>query len=399
MTRLLIIILSLSVNLAVTAQEQQQEDSFNQCLQTLQEAAREQQIPDQIIDEVVGNLHFQQRVIELDRAQPEFTQSFADYLNKRVTPARVLQARKLYAKHRHFLNRLAEQYGVPGQYLIAFWGMETNFGSYLGKMPTLDSLATLACDQRRSEFFTRELMAALRILKREGLQASEMKGSWAGAVGHTQFMPSAYEQHAIDGDGNGKIDLWGSHQDALASAANFLNQLGWQTTERWGREVLLPPSFPYSTTGRAQQQSLTHWRKLGVTRTDGQLLPALDIKSSILVPMGHTGPAFIVYNNFKVIMRWNFSESYAIAVGHLADRIAGGSRFAASMNTSTPVLTPQLIINLQQRLTAQGFDAGKADGIIGSGTRSALRGFQASKGLVADGFPGFSTFSALGIDI
>jgi len=392
-TRLLIAILVFGASMAATAQPEQ----FGECIKSLQVNARQQQLPDWLVDEVLGGLVYQQRVIELDRAQPEFTQTFADYFNKRVTPERVERARILYARHRQFLDKLAGQYGVPGQYLIAFWGLETNFGSYLGKMPTLDSLATLACDERRSEYFTRELMTALAILQREQLQAADMRGSWAGAMGHTQFMPSAYAKYAVDGDGDGKIDLWRSQEDALASAANFLNQLGWQAAQRWGREVLLPEDFPYASTGLSQRKTLADWRKLGVLRFDGEPLPELDIEASILLPMGHTGPAFIVYDNFRVIMRWNYSQNYAIAVGNLADRTAGGGGLVVSVDTPVPALNPALIKDLQERLSSLGFDAGKADGIIGQTTRTALRQFQASKGLVADGFPGFSTLAALGI--
>lgn len=393
--RLLISILTFCLSFSASAQEQE----FTQCISELQKKARQQSIPDHIVDTVLAGLNFQKRVIELDRAQPEFTQTFADYLAKRVTNGRVVQARKHFFENREYLNALSAKYGIPGQYLIAFWGLETNFGSYLGKMPTLDVLATLACDERRSEFFTKELITALKILEREKLKADDMKGSWAGAMGHTQFMPSAYEKYAIDGDSDGKVDLWRSRKDALASAANFLNQLGWHKAERWGREVLLPKAFPYEKTGLAQNQSLKDWRKLGVTRVDGVLLPELDIDASILVPMGHTGPAFIVYENYKVIMRWNFSESYAIAVGHLADRTAGGSGLSRSLLTPTPALNPKLIIELQQRLSAEGFDAGEADGIIGPSTRSALQKFQQTNGLISDGFPGFLTFTALEIAI
>lgn len=393
MIKPLIAAIALSLSLSATAQQ----DNFQQCLEGLQQTARQQQLSKQVVDEVLGSLRQQKRVLELDRSQPEFTQTFADYLNKRITKQRIAKARQLYAKHGDFLAQLTRQYGVPGQYLIAFWGLETNFGSYLGKMPTLDVLATLACDQRRSEFFSRELITALKLLEREQLTPEQMHGSWAGAMGHTQFMPSAYMQYAVDGDNDGKIDLWNSHQDALASAAHFLKNLGWQTTERWGREVMLPKDFAYTNTGLKQKQPLTAWRALGVKRNDGGPLPALNMRGAILVPMGHSGPAFIAYHNFSVIMRWNYSESYAIAVGHLADRIAGGSSLKQSLETNTPRLTPRLVITLQQRLNDQGFNAGKADGIIGSGTRAALRHFQNQQGLIADGYPSFSTLAALGI--
>ena len=396
MIKQLIAVIGLSLSVNAVAQT----DTFEQCIAGLQQTARQQQVSERVVNEVLGNLRQQTRVIELDRSQPEFTQTFADYFNKRVTDKRIAQGRELYNKHSDFLAKLTQQYGVPSQYLIAFWGLETNFGSYLGKMPTLDVLATLACDQRRSEFFSSELITALKLLEREQLSPEQMKGSWAGAMGHTQFMPSAYMQYAVDGDNDGKIDLWNSHHDALASAAHFLKNLGWQTTERWGREVMLPKDFPYADTGLKQKQPLTAWRALGVKRNDGRLLPALDdMQGAILVPMGHSGPAFIAYSNFSVIMRWNYSESYAIAVGHLADRIAGGAGLKQSLQTDSPRLSSSLVVTMQQRLNDQGFDAGKADGIIGSGTRAALRNFQSQQGLIADGYPSFSTLAALGVDM
>lgn len=396
MIKQLIAVIGLSLSVNAVAQT----DTFEQCIAGLQQTARQQQVSERVVNEVLGNLRQQTRVIELDRSQPEFTQTFADYFKKRVTDKRIAQGRELYNKHSDFLAELTQQYGVPSQYLIAFWGLETNFGSYLGKMPTLDVLATLACDQRRSEFFSSELITALKLLEREQLSPEQMKGSWAGAMGHTQFMPSAYMQYAVDGDNDGKIDLWNSHHDALASAAHFLKNLGWQTTERWGREVMLPKDFPYADTGLKQKQPLTAWRALGVKRNDGRPLPALDdMQGAILVPMGHSGPAFIAYSNFSVIMRWNYSESYAIAVGHLADRIAGGAGLKQSLQTDSPRLSSSLVVTMQQRLNDQGFDAGKADGIIGSGTRAALRNFQSQQGLIADGYPSFSTLAALGVDM
>src|SRR5690606_7049335 len=191
----------------------------------------------------------QQRVLELDRKQPEFAQTFGQYLSTRVSDDRIRKGRAMYARHRAFLDQLTERYGIPGQYLVAFWGLETNYGGYLGNMPTLDSLATLACDPRRSDFFTTEFLTALRVMDREALQPGQMRGSWAGAMGHTQFMPSNYIRYAIDGDGDGRVDLWGSEKDALASGANFLSHLGWQRDQRWGREVRLPAGFDYTLTG------------------------------------------------------------------------------------------------------------------------------------------------------
>ncbi|MFT5579542.1 MAG: membrane-bound lytic murein transglycosylase B [Paraglaciecola psychrophila] len=372
---------------------------FDQCIEELQRSARAQQLPERIITDVLGQLRFQSRVIELDRSQPEFTQTFADYLNKRVTAGRVERAQKHFDEQREFLTELTLRYGVPGRYLIAFWGLETNFGSYLGKMPTLDVLATLACDDRRSDYFRAELMTALRVLERENLDPKQMKGSWAGAMGHTQFMPSAYEKYAVDGDGDGRVDLWGSRRDALTSAANFLKELGWNSGERWGREVLLPKQFPWASTGLAQPRTLREWVALGVTNSNGSTLPLLDLPAAILLPMGHSGPAFIAYDNFHTIMRWNFSESYAIAVGHLADRIAGGTTLVAPLKAVIPGLSPRLITQMQLQLSAQGFDTGSADGIMGPATRAALRSFQSANQLIADGYPSLQTFSTLKIAI
>jgi membrane-bound lytic murein transglycosylase B len=376
-----------------------QDIKFAQCIAGLQERARTEQLPSWVVDEVMPGLKHQSRVIELDRSQPEFTQTFATYLNRRLTPKRIERGQKLRDEYDQVLAELTRKYGVPGHYLIAFWGLETNFGNYLGKMPTLDCLATLACDVRRSDFFTEELMTALALLVRESLTPKEMQGSWAGAMGHTQFMPSAYIKHAVDGDGDGRIDLWKSKRDALASGANFLANLGWQTGERWGREVLLPKDFPYSQSGLANRKPLRYWADLGVIMTNKSPLPAVDMEGSILVPAGHTGPAFIVYRNFDVIMRWNRSESYALSVGLLADRIVGAVSLSRPPSTEESALSRRTVEQMQERLNELGFDAGGVDGVLGSATRSALRAFQKSAKMVADGHPDSATLSALKVTV
>jgi len=372
---------------------------FPSCLAGLKQAARSAGLPSAMVERVIDGLEFQPRVIELDRAQPEFRRSFSAYFKRRVTEARIEQGRRLRAEKSALLNRLSREYGVPGHYLLAFWGLETNYGGYLGKQPTLDSLATLACDQRRSEFFRGEFLLAMRVLNRESLQAERMRGSWAGAVGHMQFMPSSYYAYALDGDGDGRVDLWGSEADALASGANFLNSLGWQRGERWGREVRLPADFDYALTGRDRDRPLSEWRAMGVRRADGGELPASAMRGAILVPMGHAGPAFIAYRNFQVIMRWNRSESYAIAVGHLADRIAGAGGLSASLPDVEFAPDAEIVRRLQAKLAQLGFEAGAADGIFGPATRAALRDYQASIGRIADGYPDDETLAAAGIAI
>ena len=263
--------------------------------------------------------------------------------------------------------------------------METNFGSYLGKMPTLDSLATLACDPRRSKYFTEELYQALLLMERESLRASQMRGSWAGAMGHTQFMPSAYRRYAIDGDGDMRIDLWRSRFDALASAANFLQQLGWNPDYGWGEQIVLPGAFPFAESGLKNRKPVSYWAGLGVRSANGEPLTDSDTPAAILLPAGHTGPAFLVLPNFDVIMRWNNSESYALAVGLLADRIAGLPPLVSPPSLSEPALHKQEVWAIQTRLNELGYDAGEPDGVMGPNTRAALRAYQQASGMVADG--------------
>ena len=297
--------------------------------------------------------------------------------------------------HAELLRTVSDRYGVPAHYLVSFWGLETNFGGYLGKMAIPDSLATLACDQRRSKFFTAELINAMRIIEAGDVDRAGMTGSWAGAMGHVQFMPSAFLRYAVDGDGDGKRDLWGSIPDAMASAGNFLSTLGWQPGLRWGREVVLPEGFDYATATRKVRKPLRVWSAAGVTDAFKRPLPAIDLAGSILVPGGASGPAFIVYENFDVIMRWNRSEFYAIAVGRLADRIAGAGGLAQPPVDDGVRLSREMIMTLQTQLNQLGYDTGTPDGIFGSGTRGALRTFQAANNLTADGYPSEQALAAV----
>ncbi|ARD22645.1 MULTISPECIES: lytic murein transglycosylase [Shewanella] len=373
-------------------------DDFSQCVDKLKVTARSEGLSEQTINTSVANLKFIPRVIELDNQQPEFSQTFGNYFNKRVTDWRVKEGRRLLAENRELLNKLTKEYGVPGQYIISFWGLETNFGGYKGKMSVLNSLATLACDPRRSDYFTNELMQALKLKEKYNFDDATMVGSWAGAMGHTQFMPTNYAKYAVDGDGDGKVDLWNSTADALTSAANFLQQLGWKANERWGREVTLPENYDYQYLGRKHSQPLTQWAALNITQTSGKPLSTPDMKASLYVPSGHTGPAFLGYDNFDVIMRWNRSEFYAIAVGHLADRING----AAPLHVSAPehgMFNRSDIKVMQAKLNELGFDVGKPDGVLGRNSIAGVQAFQRSKNLIADGFPDEKTFAALGMDI
>lgn len=367
---------------------------FSQCIERLQQQARNAGVSESTTVDILGQVKPLPKILSYDRNQPEFVQTFTGYFSKRVTDWRVKKGREKLAQHSDFLSKLTQEYGVPAHYLIAFWGLETNFGGIKGKIPTIPALTTLACDQRRSTYFSAELMQALLLLEREKLDHKKMIGSWAGAMGHTQFMPTAYMKYAKDGDNDGKVDLWNNELDALASAAHFLQNLGWQTGFKWGREVLLPEGFDFQLAGKSHPQTLSFWTEQKVTQVNGKSLGESDLKAALLIPAGHTGSAFMVYPNFDVILRWNNSEYYGIAVGHLADRIKG----LGTLSKPLPELPNYTLTEMQQfqeKLNQLGFDVGEADGILGPATRKGVRGFQVSVGLIADGYPSKETVEAV----
>ncbi|MDZ7825843.1 MAG: lytic murein transglycosylase [Gammaproteobacteria bacterium] len=374
-------------------------EAFAACLDRIGDQARSSGVSDPVVRDVLSQVRYVERVIELDRRQPEFTSTFADYLGRRVTDQRVARGRELLAEHEELLERVHARTGVQPHYLVAFWGLETNFGSYFGKMSVPDSLATLACDQRRSKFFTSELIAALRIIDAGDIDLAGMEGSWAGAMGHMQFMPSVFLRHAVDADGDGRRDLWGSIDDAMNSAGTFLAAMNWKPGWRWGREVRLPEGFDHGLAGRRHARPLADWAALGVTDIRGRPLPSLDEEAAVLVPSGHEGPAFVVYHDFDVIMGWNRSEYYALAVGLLADRIAGTGRLSVPPPDDAPPLSRERIRALQQALIDAGFDPGGTDGIFGPATRGALREWQTARGMIADGHPDRELFRALGVEL
>lgn len=280
-------------------------------------------IKSQTLDLALANVTHIDRVIELDRKQPEFTLSFNEYLGRIVTPARVEEGRRKLAENKALLTEVERRYGVQPRFVVALWGIETNFGKNTGGMSVVSSLATLAYDGRRSKYFRTELMNALTILDQGHIQPANMIGSWAGAMGQCQFMPSTFLKFAVDWDGDGKRNIWTNRSDALASAANYLSSEGWKGDQTWGRAVKLPADFPRNLLGADTRKSVKDWAALGVKAADGKALPARDITASIVLAEGSKGPAFMVYDNFRTIMKWNRSTFFALAAGHLADRIGG----------------------------------------------------------------------------
>lgn len=376
---------------AVTISENQR--TFAQCLKDKKVEAIKAGVSKARADQEFSRFEFTPRMIELDRSQPEFVSTFPSYFSKRVNEWRINKGREKYAQYKPFLKELTHRYGIPGHYLIAFWGLETNYGGYKGKVSTLNALATLACDKRRSNFFSKELFLALKLMDTQGLTKEQMIGSWAGAMGHTQFMPSTYTEYAIDGDGDQQIDLFNSEKDALASAAHFLWKLGWESGLRWGREVKVPRDFDFAL-ANSLNKSVSEWKALGVTRGDGQSLPDSEIEARLRIPAGYNGPAFLTYSNFRIIMRWNNSEFYALSVGQLANQIAGGGGLYATL-PDIPNFSIAKIAQMQAKLNSLGFDVGPADGIMGPATREGLRQFQQQNDLVADGFPSPDTMQKI----
>ncbi len=361
--------------------------AFEAWLEAVKVEARAAGISQATIDAALGEVEPLERVLELDRKQPEFVQTFWTYLDKRVTPARIERARDLMRRHRDLLSRVQARYGVQARFLVSFWGLESNFGDYTGGFSVVAALATLAYDERRSAFFRAELMEALRIIDQGHITASAMQGSWAGAMGQVQFLPSTFMGHAVDFDGDGRRDLWDSLPDIFASAANYLRAIGWQGDETWGREVRLPAGFDLELADLRLRKPIAAWQALGVRRADGTELPVADMEAAIVLPAGHTGPAFMVYNNFHSILSWNRSILYAIAVGHLADRMVGLPALASARPETETPLSRGDVEAMQTLLASLGFDPGTPDGVVGAQTRAALKAYQRQAGLAPDGYP------------
>lgn len=345
-----------------------------------------QGIRPEVFDAAFAGVGVNAEVVRLDSRQAEFTKPIWEYIDSAASPTRVETGRAKRSQLDPTLAAIESRYGVDRGAVLAIWGMESNFGGNRGSIPVIESLATLAYEGRRRSFAEEQLIGALRILQSGDVDPSHMVGSWAGAMGHTQFIPSSYLALAVDFNGDGRRDVWSNDPtDALASAANYLAKNGWQYGRPWGVEVRLPPGFNYGSADQSNRRPVADWRDRGVTLVNGAALPDFG-PAAIIAPAGAKGPAFAVYQNFYVIKRYNNATSYAMGVGHLGDRIMGGNAFVGQWPRGERELSRTEKIELQERLIARGHDTGSTDGVIGPNTVAAIRAFQSSQGMTPDGF-------------
>ncbi|RMM42073.1 hypothetical protein ALQ78_04018 [Pseudomonas syringae pv. aptata] len=328
-------------------------------------------------------------VVKADRSQPEFSRPVWEYLDGAISAVRVRKGQALLSQYADDLQKIEQQYGVDRQALVAVWGMESNFGSFQGTQSVIRSLATLAYEGRRPGFAQSQLLAALEIIQHGDITPDKMLGSWAGAMGQTQFIPTTYNTHAVDFDGDGRRDIWNTPADALASTAHYLQSSGWQRGQPWGFEVVLGSGFDYSLADSTTRKSLAEWQQLGLKQPDGSAIPvaASQQQATLLLPAGYRGPAFLVLDNFRAILKYNNSTSYALAISLLSDRFKGAGYVVGSWPRGDLPLSRSERIELQTLLSARQYDAGAPDGIIGANTRKAIRSAQQSFGWPADGYP------------
>ncbi len=367
---------------------------FDAWLAALKSEARLANISAQTIHDTFENAEYLPRVIVFDRGQPEFISPFLSYVEKRVTTDRIAQGRALLLEHEALLSQIEVQYGVPKQILMAFWGLETNYGSNKGNFSLPSSLMTLAYEGRRATFFRNQLFDTMRVVDAGHNTVAGMRGSWAGAMGHMQFMPSTLLKYGVDADADGRMNIWTSLPDAFSSAANYLNKVGWRKNELVALEVKLPINFDYSQAQLNSRKNTAIWTKLGVLDIKNTALPVQE-NAAILLPQGRNGPAFMVFNNFDVIMDWNRSVNYALSVVHLANQLIGDKPIVAGDSAEKEALSFNQMWALQSKLNELGFDCGQPDGFPGLKTQAAIRQYQATQRIVQDGYASPSLFQRL----
>ncbi|OJU06803.1 MAG: lytic transglycosylase [Rhizobiales bacterium 65-79] len=327
---------------------------------------------------------FNPEVVRRDHAQGVFTQTFIEFSTRMESAYRLKHGEINLKKYASVFQRAEQQYGVPGPVIAAFWGLETDFGAVQGNFSTLDALATLAHDCRRPDLFRPQLIALLKLID-NGTVPADVRGAWAGEIGQTQMLPKDYLAQGVDGDGDGRVDLRGSAPDVIMTTAHFLQSLGWKAGEPWMEEVRVPDNLPWEQTGRENRLPISQWASWGVTDRNGGALDETKSPASLVLPMGRKGPAFLVFDNYDVYLKWNQSFVYTLTAAHLATRFAGAPAY--DRRNPDPGLSPAEMRDLQLKLDAKGHDVGKVDGVLGSGTREAVRAMQKQLGLPVDGWP------------
>ena len=359
---------------------------FHNWIDGFRARALAQGISPSVFDRAFQGVTLNGSVIEKDRNQGEFVKPIWEYLDKAVSDERIANGHRALRENRKLLRRIEATYGVEAEVVVAVWGLESSYGTRRGDIPVIEALATLAYDTRRGRFFEGQLLAALKILQAGDVAPHAMVGSWAGAMGHTQFIPTSYLAYAVDFTGDGKRDIWSDNPaDALASTAAYLARSGWRQGQPWGVEVALPRDFDMSLTGERQRKSAAEWQALGIRAVDGRQI-ANHGAASILLPAGVRGAAFMIFPNFHAIEKYNAADAYVIAIGHLSDRLKGAGPIRANWPRGDRALALQERIELQERLTAAGFDTGGADGKIGPKSIAAVKLFQRSIGMIPDGY-------------
>ena len=373
------------------AQQCEGAGDFDAWLADFQQEASTQGISAEAIS-ALGDVRYDKSVIAADRKQGVFSQSFLEFSDRMVAQYRMDQGRQLLKKYAGIFEQIESEFGVPGPVIVAFWGLETDFGANLGDKNTLQSLATLAYDCRRPELFRAELLAALQLLDSGDLQAKDMVGAWAGELGQMQFIPTEYVDTAVDYDGDGRRNLVRSVPDVLASTANLAKKHGWQAGQPWLREVSVPDELPWEEADLAIRHPVSQWAQWGVKLADGGSLEGDTTPAALLLPMGRRGPAFLAYPNFDVYTQWNKSLVYATTAAYYATRLDGAPKI--QRGNAKPISREQ-ILSVQERLQAMGYDVGKVDGVLGAGTRAAIKQVQLQLGLPADSYPDAEFLAAL----
>jgi len=369
--------------------------SFDDCMRMLRAVAPSKGVSQAAFDRFTQGVEPDPGVLESLDYQPEFVTPIWDYMAALVDQERVDDGKAMLAQWRDVLDRVEARFGVDRYTVVAVWGVESNYGRNFGSRPLVTSLATLSCEGRRQDYFRGEFFTTLSILEAGHIAPERLTGSWAGAFGHTQFMPSTFKRIAVDFDGDGRRDLIDSVPDALGSTANYLKQAGWRTGQGWGYEIKLPTGFDASVAGRKARRPVSEWSAMGVRRIDGAALEAIDDQAAVLLPAGAAGPAFLVFRNFNAIYSYNAAESYALAIAHLSDRLRGGGPFVAAWPTDDPGIARQERRELQQLLLDRGHEIGEVDGLIGSKTKAAIALEQARLGYEVNGRAGLKILKAL----